>query len=100
MKGRLVSQIIHSPLNDKSKLALLRPFVRVGQSVEEVDRNLGPVRAVTGHGPGFFDRSYEIGLEVSFYPDGEAFAIGYHASDGQYVGLAFDEPVTWPKTKK
>jgi hypothetical protein len=91
-KQVVVREIIQSGVADSMKLTLLRPFVRVGQSVQEVDENLGLVSRVIGHGPGLTIKSYSVGVSVSFTPDGEAYAIGYYGPGRQYVELAFVRP--------
>jgi hypothetical protein len=81
---------------------VLERFVDLGMSQNEVDAILGRPRSRFVHGPGFEIADYgewrEHDVVIEFYPDGEAYAIGYR-KNARSVILRSDAPVTWPKTK-
>jgi len=97
-----IKNVLERDMTDDARLAVLERFVDIGMSEREIDEVLGGPWSSFGHGPGFSIANYGdiggFGLVVHFYPDGEAYAIGY-SKNGHEFALRSDDPITWPKTK-
>jgi hypothetical protein len=102
-----VKTILAVDVSDETKVRALAPYVKTGDSWEEVNRRLGSGDSIYTHGPGMSQHDYEdLGLVVGTYPDGEVHAVGcYVALECKprtltLKWLSWEEPTTWPKSVK
>ena len=97
---RAVQRILAAEMTPDVRMAALEPYIDVGRSKNDIDKLLD-WHSIDGFGPGFHDVHYggfNLGLIISYYPDGEAYSITYRANNGTTVNLRRDDPITWPKT--
>ena len=67
-----VKAILAAAVSEETKRRALGPYVKTGDTWDDVCRRLGPGDGVYGHGPGFGQHEYErLGLVVATYADGE-----------------------------
>ena len=102
-----VKAILAAGVSEETKRSALGPYVKPGDTWDDVVRRLGPGDGVYGHGPGFGQHEYErLGLVVATYPDGEVCGFGCYVPAKDKRGtwtlkwLCHDEPTTWPKSVK
>ena len=102
-----VKAILAAGVSEETKSRALVPYVKTGDTWDEVCRRLGPGDAVSAHGPGFGQHEYQgLGLVVATYPDGEVCGFGCYVRAEDKPGtwtlkwLRHDEPTTWPKSVK
>lgn len=100
---RRISSILLSEKSNPEKVRALSQFVRIGESADQISERLGGCHDIYGHGPGFFQYTYdESRLVISFYPDGISYGIGYYpppSDDGvsHLTWLEVPESASWPR---
>jgi len=99
---QVVEQVLREEMTPETRMKALEPYVDVGRSKEEVEKVLDSSYSAFGYGPGFVIVRYgewgKPGLNIDYYPDGEACSITFWTKDGKTVNLRSDDPITWPKT--
>jgi hypothetical protein len=102
-----VKAILTAGVFEETKSRALLPYIKTGDTWDDVCRRLGPGDAVSAHGPGFGQHEYQgLGLVVATYPDGEVCGFGCYVRAEDKPGtwtlkwLCHDEPTTWPKSVK
>lgn len=102
-----VSRILLGQMTDADKAEALKPYIKLRDSRESVEKWAGEMTSFLLHGPGFSVDHYDCGLVVHYYPNDLACAFGYdkpvYDKDGniKYSGfsaLVSDDPITWPMT--
>jgi hypothetical protein len=100
---RRIGKMLNSDKTTAEKLEGLKPYVKIDSDALAAERNLGPPTDIDGHGPGFYNHTYDdSGLTLAFYPDGKCYAIGFYpnSTDGEarrLTWLVMPACVTWPR---
>ncbi len=91
--------VLNGPLSTARKLKAISHLVIVGDKAEQIETRLGAPTDFEGHGPGFFEYTYQAsGLIIAFYPDGTSYGIGYRDSEGMVQRLKWPPSVSWPRS--
>ncbi len=108
---RYIAAVLQSNLSEADKVERLKPYVKVGDRREDLERRLGPAVIADGHAPGTFEMSCfgkacDYLIRAEFYPDGVCYGFSYwirptHKGEPvQWHNLATSPKVTWPRTKE
>ncbi len=82
----VVKKILAADMAPEARMTALEPYINVGRPQGDIEEVLGRGGDYVGHGPGFVECSYDDGLNIEYYPDGEACIISFRGKDGK-VGV-------------
>ena len=72
-----VSRILLGHMTDADKTEALKPYIKLRDSRESIEKWAGEMTSSLAHGPGFSVDHYNCGLVVHYYPNDVACAFGY-----------------------